>query len=103
MKKTKRAKKKLTGLPQLKKDIIDFLLSEEGKVTEKKIAKVGISLGVLALMARPGDALATGGHGSSPAHTSDFTTVTSPPGGHYSHASHASHGSHSNHSAGGWC
>jgi len=43
-------KKKPKRLPTLKKNIKDFLLSEEGKITKKDIAKMGLSLTVLSLM-----------------------------------------------------
>ncbi|MDP2905747.1 MAG: hypothetical protein Q8O22_05540 [Candidatus Omnitrophota bacterium] len=102
MKKNKPLRKKRSVLPQLKKEIVDFLLSEEGRITEKKIARIGISLGFLALMSRPDNAAALGG---MPEHTSTFThpDIANPPGGHYSHGSHASHASHSNHGSGNWC
>jgi uncharacterized protein (UPF0216 family) len=60
--------KKNKKLPQFKKDIKDFLTSEEGKVTRKDITKV--ALGVLALgiglagIMKPEHVNAACGHGS---------------------------------------
>lgn len=69
-------------IPALKKEIKDFLLSEEGKITKKDIAKIGLSLAILGLML-PSEAAA---------HNNFF--FDSDRGGHYSHSSHNSHGSH---------
>jgi len=92
-KKNGRTKKKF---PQIKKDIKDFLLSEEGKVSKKNIAKLGVSLAVLAVIFEPEAAAA---HNSS--------LFTSGTGGHTSahsnHSNHGNHGNHGNHSSGGWC
>ncbi len=83
-------------LPKIKKDIKDFLLSEEGKMAKKDIAKIGISLAFLSMVFNPTQAA---GHGSGLADDS------SSGGHHYSHASHGSHGSHGSHCDGNssWC
>lgn len=85
---------KIRGLPQLKKEIKDFLLSEEGKVCRKDVAKLGISLAILATMLEPQMAHA--------AHASAY--FSEPRGGHSSgHSNHSNHSNHGNHSRGGWC
>lgn len=73
--------------PSLKKDISDFLLSEEGKISKKNIAKIGISLAGLGLVLQSHDALGA-------THSSTFDAS-----GHNSYK----HSSHSDHSEGGWC
>ncbi len=71
-------------LPKIKKDLKTFLLSEEGKMTKKDIAKMAIVVvavaGAVGGITKPNDALARCGH-----------------------SSHGSHGSHGSHSRGGWC
>lgn len=99
----KKTKKKL--LPQLKKDIKNFCFSEEGKISKKTVAKLGLTMAMLsasvkALEANHGSSVhsaatpptkgvfysaGTGGHTSGISVT--FTT-------HSSHPSHTSHGSH---------
>jgi len=86
MKKNSRKTKK--KLPQIKKDIKDFLLSEEGKISKKNIAKLGISLAILGMTLQPNNAHA--------AHTSRFYDQSQ--GGHNSN-----HANHPNHNSGGWC
>jgi len=66
-------------LPQLKRDIKDFLLSEEGKISKKSIAKIGISLAILSLVFKPQRADAFTHHNAHDNHSS------------YNH-SHANHG-----------
>ena len=83
---------RLLQLPKLKKDIKDFLLSEEGKISKKDIAKIGISLAVLGLVLEP----STPAEAHYSVHASGFYTTQN--GGHNS-----AHANHSNHSAGGWC
>jgi hypothetical protein len=83
-------KKKSERLPTFKKNIKDFLLSEEGKITKKDIVKIGMGLAVLGMMfpATPAQAQ----------HINFF--FSDGRGGHTSHSSHASHGSHCNSR---WC
>lgn len=70
-------------IPQIKKELKTFLLSEEGKMTKKDIAKMAMVVvaiaGVVGGVSKPADADVCG------------------------HASHGSHGSHGSHSRGGWC
>ncbi|MFH1691139.1 MAG: hypothetical protein ABIC68_01005 [Candidatus Omnitrophota bacterium] len=110
MKKKKTSKKKkIQHIPTFKKDIKEFLLSEEGKINKKDIAKMGISLAALSLMFKA--EVAEAGHSSSiphssgnPSHTNAFKFTSSTSRGghnsdmpHASHSSHASHGSHGSH------
>lgn len=89
-------KKKTQKLPQLKKQLRDFLTSEEGKITKKDILKIGLSLIALSLML-PSEGAAQ--------HTSGLRNDASQ-GRHVSHSSHGSHGSHGSHCNGihnsGW-
>ncbi|MCX5711916.1 MAG: hypothetical protein NTY47_02450 [Candidatus Omnitrophica bacterium] len=96
MKKNITKKSKARALPKVQKEIKDFLLSEEGKITKKAILKAGMSLALLGVMSKPASAqigphtnvlITTGGGG----HTS-----------HSSHGSHASHGSHGSHGSASW-
>jgi hypothetical protein len=86
--------RKKIKLPEFKKEIKDFLLSEEGKITKKDIVKMGMSLAVLSMIFTPSQAIAQ-------PHTSYFYSgnqpgAPTPQGGHVSHSSHGSHGSHGN-------
>ena len=81
--------KKKYKIPKIKKDIKYFLLSEEGKITKKDIAKIGLSLGVLGMMFTPTQVAAHNnyffsGYGQS---------GSAARGGHVSHSSHGSHSS----------
>ena len=74
-------------IPLIKKDLKTFLLSEEGKMTKKDIAKMTTVVIAVA---------------------SAFSVAIRPDKGfasctHANHASHASHASHGSHSSGGWC
>lgn len=108
--KNKKSMKKIHGAaPSFKKEIKDFLLSEEGKISKKNIAKMGISLAALSLMFKADTSEA--GHSSSvphssgtPTHTNGFYFLGATSRGghnsdmpHSSHNSHASHGSHGSH------
>jgi hypothetical protein len=93
----RRPKKKL---PQIKKEIKDFLLSEEGKISKKNIAKLGISLVILAMTLQP--QIAQGQHTSHSSHSNTF--FSGGRGGHNSNTPHSSsHANHHNHGSGGWC
>ena len=103
----KKNKKRIIKLPQFKKDICDFLLNEEGKIAKKDIAKLGISLAILAMMFAP-EAIAqhTNSHAAHSSHSNEF--FSDQEGGHNSQIPHANahnnaHSSHSAHSSGGWC
>ena len=93
-------KKKKSMIPKLKRKIDDFLLNEEGKISRKNIAKLGISVAILGLMLdsdNPAYAEHTDGHYDGASHSSAlFTTDTgghnSTEGSHYnSHMDHADH------------
>jgi len=99
-------KKKKTGgaLPQIKKEIKDFLMDEEGKISKKDIAKLGVSLAILGFMLQPEIALAQHtntctGHISSFAANGHLSTCVHTN----THANHSNHGSHGSHGSGGWC
>ena len=51
-------KKKKNMIPKLKRDVNNFLLNEEGKISRKNIAKLGISLTILGLMLEPRQSVA---------------------------------------------
>ena len=81
-------------LPQIKKDIKHFLFSEEGKVTEQNIVRIGMGLTMLGIMLNATEAFS--------AHSSSFVNdATISRGKHVSHAAHGSHGSHSSHGSHG--
>ncbi len=95
-------KKKRKDLPKVKKEIRDFLLSEEGKITKKDIAKLGLSFATIAMMFGSSEMPAAAQtHTSSPTtHTNTFVDaghISSVHASHSSHSSHASHGSHGSH------
>lgn len=89
------------NLPSFKKDIKDFVLNEEGKISKKNIAKIGISLAILEMMFEP-MAQAGPSHSSHASHSSGL--FSTGRGGHQSTTTHANtHSNHSNHSQGSWC
>lgn len=71
-------------IPLIKKNLKNFLLSEEGKMTKRDIVKM--TAVVVAVASVVG--VATKANDSFAA---------------CNHASHGSHGSHGSHSSGGWC
>ncbi|RJP28239.1 MAG: hypothetical protein C4533_07125 [Candidatus Omnitrophota bacterium] len=77
-------------IPQIRKDLKDFLISEEGKITKKDITKVGLSLIAISMMVTPESAYPQ-------THTNMFFS-SAGGSGHNSHTSHSSHGSHGSHS-----
>lgn len=85
-------RKKSKKLPELKKNIKDFLLSEEGGIHKKDIFKAGLFLVAASIVIVPTQALAA-------THTNDF--IFTGTGGHTSHSSHASHASHASHGSHG--
>ncbi len=96
MKKNKSNKKQLKKIPDIKKEIKDFLLNEEGKISKKNVVKIGVSMAVLGMALKSQDASAhTNILGT---HTSSFTGTA-----HQSGQEHNSHTSHSAHGSGGWC
>ena len=89
-------KKKKSNLPSNKKEIQDFLFSEEGKITKKDIAKIGTTLAAISfLMPSEGAAQAHTSALNNPARRGEHVS-------HSSHGSHGSHGSHSSHGHGAW-
>jgi len=87
-------------IPQIKKDIIFFLTSEEAKITKKSALKVGLGLLIAHyIFQSTNDAF---GHQS---HTQSLNVIRNPnkQGEHAAGAVHSSHGVHGNHSEGGWC
>ena len=87
---------KYKKMPNFKKDIKDFLLSEEGKIIKKNIIKIGVSLATLSMMfpAKSGFAY----------HENSFKSTGGTGGGgyHHSHGAHGSHGSHGSHTSVQW-
>ena len=89
--------KKEKKLPSLKKNLRNFLTSEEGKISKRKVssmagASIGVGMGIAALlmMVKSTEAACThSSHGSHSSHASHNSH-----GSHGSHGSHASHGSH---------
>ena len=67
-------KKNKNKLPQIKKDIKQFLTSEDGKMNKKDITKIAmsvLSLGIgLSGIAKPDDANAGCAHGNHASHSS---------------------------------
>lgn len=80
-------KKNLKKLPQIKKEIRDFLSNEEGKIVKKDIVKIGLSLIALSAIF-PSE---------SSAQHANYLTNENKRGRHTSHSSHASHASHASH------
>lgn len=72
-------------IPQIKKNIRGFLLSEEGNIEKKKLLKMGMSLATISLFMAMYVKDAAAGH-----HSYLYNTDTT--GAHYS-----------SHDAGGWC
>ena len=92
----RKKKKQNAALPQIKKEIKDFLMDEEGRLTKEDIAKLGVSLAVLGFMLSPEIAQAqhSNTYGS---HISIFGSA-----GHMSTSTHSNtHTNHSNHSSHG--
>lgn len=73
-------------IPKIKKDISDFLTSEEGRVNKKELPKLAMK--ILAL-----------GIGLSGVIKADSAKANCTHVSHGSHGSHASHASHSSHSS----
>ena len=76
--------KKKNYIPGIKRDLKEFLTSEEGKIVEKNAVKLAVTLtaiaGIIGGVMKPHDVQAG-----------------------CAHTSHGSHGSHGSHSRGGWC
>jgi len=97
MKKNRR-KSKNTALPQIRKHLKNYCFNEEGKISKKSIAKIGMTLAFLA-----GSLDSSQAHHSSGTHSaSQNVFFEQGEGGHSSgvvasHASHPSHTSHGSH------
>ena len=99
-KQSDKQRKHVNGYPVIKKQLKDFMMDEEGKITKKDIAKLGVSLAVLGMMMQPGlvNAQYTNiltGHASSIDSTGHSSSATHTN-------THANHSNHGNHSSGGW-
>ena len=96
----RKRKNKNVALPQIKKEIKDFLMDEEGKISKKDIAKLGVSLAVLGFMLQPEMALAQHDNQYT-GHLSSFASVGHLSTAHHTntHANHANHSNHSSHSS----
>jgi hypothetical protein len=97
--------KKVPKLPKVEKQLKDFIGDEEGKMTKKDVAKLGVSLAVLGMMMQP-DAAQAGGdiHSNGPTHVNTLTAHNPVDNcaTHHNVTSHGNHSNHSNHSDGGW-
>lgn len=94
--------KKISNLPKVEKELKDFMADDEGKMTRKDVAKLGVSLAVLGMMMQPESA-----QSSDPVNvTSHTNTITPGPTAncatHSNITSHSNHANHSSHSTGGW-
>ena len=87
---------KASKLPKVEKELKDFIGDEEGKMTRKDVAKLGVSIAVLGMMMQPGAA-----QGGTTTHT-NTAQLANPPGACASHTNVTTHSNHSNHSDGGW-
>ncbi len=76
---------------KIKKDLKKFLLSEEGKITKKRVVQMGTILGAVAFMS---------GFSEAQAQHTNYLHNSGDIGRHTSHSSHSSHGSHGSH--GSW-
>lgn len=97
------AKKKKLLIPKIKKNLKDFMVENEGKISKKDVAKLGITLSMLGVMLGADADIASAGHGSHSQHTntagSGVVEAGKGMGGHTSGVNpHAS-----SHSSGGWC
>ncbi len=95
-------RKKTAALPQIKKEIKDFLMDEEGRISKKDIAKLGLSLAVLGFMLQPEISLAQH-HNNYTSHISSFAatghlSTSKHQNTHYNHSNHGNHSNHSSHS-----
>jgi hypothetical protein len=116
-------------MKKYKKDISRFLNSEEGKILNADIVKLGVTLGIIGVAVSDADIVVGGTtnthrnyfqHNKS-SHTNysykfwgyhiNYSVVV-PANSHYSHVAHNSHGSHGSHGShsshgsharGGWC
>lgn len=92
---------KQKGMPEIKKKISSFLLSEEGKIAKSSLLKGGALLAVIALGPVISSQGASAAHGNSLSlnYNAGSGTATAQHSHHASHSSHGSHASHSSHSS----
>ncbi len=81
------------SLPKVEKELKDFMADDQGKMTRKDVAKLGVSLAVLGMMMQPETASAQYSHSN---------TAVATGGTCVSHTNVSTHSNHSNHSEGGW-
>jgi len=96
----KKKNNKISKFPKVKKELKDFMSDDQGKMTRKDVAKLGVSLAVLGMMMQ---STAQGWDVShpNPAHTNNIDTTTKP--GCATHTNVTTQvDSHSNHSDGSW-
>lgn len=78
-------------LPKIKKHVKTFLLSEEGRISQKSLLKIGLGLIAISRLFASTDVEAA-------KHGNTWSTIKQSSTGSY-HTSHASHGSHNSHSS----
>jgi hypothetical protein len=84
-------KKKKALFPNMRKDIKDFLLKEEGNMIKKDVVKMGIGLLIVSLGLKTAMK-------ADPTQAANCCIGSCAPTCRPSHCSHSSHSSHSNHS-----
>ena len=94
--KKKRRKTKNTTLPQIRKHLKNYCFNEEGKISKKSIAKIGLTLAFLASSLDSSQANHSSGSG-----TPNNIFFATGEGGHNSGPTHASHPSHTSHGSHG--
>ena len=94
----KKKNKKISSLPQVKKELKDFIADEQGKMTRKDVAKLGVSLAVLGMMMQPGSPQAD----TNIIKHNNHVDPGQPTPNCAAHTNVTSHASHSNHSDGSW-
>jgi hypothetical protein len=96
--KKNRKKIKRSALPQIRKHLKNYCFNEEGKISKKSIAKIGLTLAFLASTLDSSQA----NHNSGVHNSAQNVFFATGDGGHASgtvatHASHPSHTSHGSH------
>lgn len=82
---------KKSHLPKIKKELKNFLSSEEGKIAKENVHKIALTL------------LALGAVTAGLMKTDKTLAQICSHSVHSVHSVHSSHSSHSHHSRGGWC
>jgi hypothetical protein len=90
-------KKNKRIFPKIEKELKDFMADDQGKMTRKDVAKLGVSLAVLGMMMQTT---------SSEAQTTHTNTITPGPASncatHVNVTTNVTHSDHSDHGTGGW-